>query len=250
MLLVRILENKLAIRLFGVALLLSPAINLLLTMSIQPVQDPWSMAQFYKVLGAATLLKNFLSVSSFILGLAMLSGSAKMWKFVMALLGMYILIQLTRLGQDIRAHWAYGLSFVINVAVFFFIADQLVFKVKKKTPPLPKEAPPPTIVTTRKPKKEYNWVPDEKIWISCGSETPWAYIQKIDLQKIVLVAIDKAPPEALQNEYYFDFPGGLQLKAKFSSRKFNKFNFEFTEDYSDLLLSVVSTDDSFSEKAS
>lgn len=131
MLLVKVLERKWVIRCFGLALAVSPFVNIVLTMSLQMAAEKWTSYQFWKVVNAHSTVNNIMSVASIVIGLTMLSGSRRSWKFALALLGGYILLQVPRLGQDLRSSWIYGAFFLVNIVTFLFIADQLAFKQKK-----------------------------------------------------------------------------------------------------------------------
>lgn len=158
---VKLLERKEVIQLFGAALLVSPIFNTIMSIATAAKgQNRWSMEVFFRILSTETLAIKFLYVLGFFISLVMLSGRSWAWKGVLFLLGGHILNQVTNLGQMVRANWFYGLFFVINVAAFIFIADQLAFKqrrekTKSEDPPPPKPsltvAPKSEPVTTPKP---------------------------------------------------------------------------------------------------
>ncbi|WP_413294890.1 hypothetical protein ACLSU7_07250 [Bdellovibrio sp. HCB185ZH] len=102
---------------------------------------------FKRVIAAGSVFNQILYVATIAIGFLMLRGSKTVWKYALALLGGYIALQVS----DFKHVKSSGLTwtfFLTNIAVFMFIADQLVFKVENTKPTQkPKEKPktPPTI---------------------------------------------------------------------------------------------------------
>lgn len=229
MLLVKVLERKWVIRCFGLALAFAPFVNIVLSMSLQLVVDKWTSHQFLKVINAQTTVNNFLSLASIVIGLAMLSGSKKSWKFTMVLLGAHILVQVPRLGQDLRNSWIYGVFFLVNIGAFLFIADQLAFKQKKAMPasqPLPKpEAPvfakpqPRLVIKTSK----------RRILVSFQGGVPWAQLVGLSMSGVEMKGLTPPPAEFAHRPIELAIAKDIILKLKFSRQLDNKFFFDFTE---------------------
>jgi hypothetical protein len=266
MILVKVLERKLVIQLFGLGFFLAPAINTLLSMSLQIVENRWTYFQMTKVLGAQGFSSNVLSVCSIILGIAMLSGSRKSWRFALALIGIHLLVQLPRLGQDIRSSWIYGLGFLVNIATFLFIGDQLVFKQPSRAKEIPeaeeKESDPkiaipksvaldsapvfdpprvafPLNVEIAEPIKPLpsqprlepaprHVVSKQKILVSFDGSKPWAQIAKIDNDGVELKQVGERPQNVENKQVEMAFGPHLTMKMKFSGELGNRIYFKYT----------------------
>lgn len=135
MFLVKVLERKEVIRFFGISLILAPFVNNLVKVALlNTVINRWTLQVFWQVFKTSALSIQIMSVASIIIGALMLSGSQKAWRYTLFLLGCHIIDQLLDFGPAYRANKIVIVFFLINVAVFLFIADQLVWKVKAKTP--------------------------------------------------------------------------------------------------------------------
>lgn len=231
MLVVKVLEKKIVIQMFGLMLFLSPLMNMFLTMSIQPVEEKWTMVQFWKVVNASALPNNVLFAASFVIGLVMLSGSKKAWKWVLVLLGGYIALQLTRLGKDIRANKIYGLVFLINVSAFFFIADQLAFKQKLKKPepqPTTPNPAPPVAIIEKKPSspKIVTKKSSRKILVAFENQKPWGELVQLSAKGIQIREHSEPPPGIETRVIEVTF-GNSKMSARMTRKLDNLFFFEF-----------------------
>jgi hypothetical protein len=130
---VKFLERALVIRIFGVCLILAPFINIAFNIFLQSQKSKVTSAIVWQSLTVGTFsqnMQNLLSISSVFIGGIMLLGQRRAWNFVLGLIGFHIIIQTTTLLKDLKESWVWGGIFLVNLAVFFFIADQLVFKEK------------------------------------------------------------------------------------------------------------------------
>ncbi len=131
---VKFLERPKVIRFFGICLLLAPFINVGINIFLQTQKSQVTSMIVWKSLMVGTLaqnMQNLLSLGSFVIGAVMMFGKRKAWTFVLGLIGLHVIIQTITLMKDIKENWVWGIVFLINLAVFFFIADQLVFKEKR-----------------------------------------------------------------------------------------------------------------------
>lgn len=128
---VRFLERENVIRSFGVVLILAPIINLILHILIIKFQSniAWSQFQFWAYLKNTNPISLFFAVCSIAIGATMLSGSTKAWKFVLVLLGSHLLVQVLNINDKAWKGPLAWPSFFLNAGLFFFIFDQLVWKV-------------------------------------------------------------------------------------------------------------------------
>lgn len=132
---VKFLERPKVIRFFGICLLLAPFINIFFNIYLQSQKSQVTAMILWKSLMIGTFaqnMQNLLSIGSFAIGAVMMFGKRKAWSFVLGLIGLHIIIQTTTLMKDLKENWIWGIVFLINLAVFFFIADQLVFKEKRE----------------------------------------------------------------------------------------------------------------------
>jgi hypothetical protein len=129
---VRFLERKNVIRTFGVTLILAPVINLFLHILIIKFQSniAWSQFQFWAYLQNTNAISLFFAVCSIAIGVTMLSGSTKAWKFVLVLLGSHLLVQVLNVNDKAWKGPLAWPSFFLNAGLFFFIFDQLVWKIQ------------------------------------------------------------------------------------------------------------------------
>lgn len=248
---VKILERKEVIRFFGVALLLAPLVNAAVSLALQShIPNRWTLTILWKVVQSSSLPINILSISSVIIGIMMLSGSRKTWSAVLVLVGGYLSWQLANLGQNVKSSWVHGLFFIVNVIVFAFIADQLVWKVranapedKPKTPADPKpkpyteekfklslasnpepkpQAPPPVFknkVSYKSHKKIVVHMPELGTWAELKSITP-AGLHLKSVQDVTTEVFQMRPLEiTLKNQ--------LTIKTHFKSQDGQDFYFEF-----------------------
>lgn len=232
MVLTRILENKTVIRLFGLGFALSPIGNTVLSMSIQKIQNKWTLDTASRVLAAMSTTNLILMACSFALGLIMLSGSTKVWKLTLAVLGAFIAFKITRLGADMRAHWLHGLFFVINVGAFLFIADQLVFKQKTNSTksvekPLSEKST-ATVAAVPTPLSQpatYN----RRLLLAIGEETPWAKLVGISIDGLQVRAMKQPHVDLHGKTIVLAFEADFRLRLRLHAEQENLYSFRFVD---------------------
>lgn len=242
---VQFLERKTVIRGFGLALILAPAFNAVALIYLQKQQNPLLFKQipWYKLVTHGSPISYILAVCSVIIGFIMLRGSHKAWKYVLALLGVHIGLQLMNLGQNIRQNWLWGAFFVVNASIFVFIADQLVFKLKLPQPkpleplakttdssakipepaaPIVKTILPTAEIISEKPIKKLARVP-----IGFKNWGVWAELVEVNAQTIRVRRISAPPADISQRTIEFSFKKGTVLKARYTSHLGSEYFFEF-----------------------
>jgi hypothetical protein len=267
MFMVKILERKAIIRIFGLALFLSPFFNTLATLLMRvSAADRWKFQLFWKILTSGNWMDHALYGTSVIIGLLMLSGSSSVWKFVLLLLGGHIARQVFQLGENLRTHWIYGFFFLVNVMVFLFIADQLVWKQKKKpagsTPqplPSPSSQSPlkstsqtqaaPAIEKSPSPAQPPAALPlspaaktvavpapqppvsqptaRKKILIHFDGLGPWAQLLSVSNQGILVRSISNPPDQIGSREIEISVKNGLTLRTRLTRKTGPDYFFEF-----------------------
>lgn len=208
---VKFLERPVVIRFFGVCLFLAPFINFVLNAYLQSLKSQVTLTNIWKSLTVGTFaqnMQNVLSVSSIIIGLMMFSGVKRAWSFVLALIGLQIVNQTTTLLKDIKENWFWGVFFLINLGIFSFIADQLVFKERrddekadeeeqtknKKAPatepaPAPTSAPIPAAIPMERPVLTTR----RRIFIHFTDLKMWAQLLHISNAGLLVKSMEKQP---------------------------------------------------------
>ncbi len=220
---IKLLERKEIIRSFGFLLVAAPFFNSLVSLFFFN-RDP-SRSSFYtfgRLLVSGTGFDNFLWIASVVIGLTMLSGSAKTWKFVLILLAGHIYHQLMNLGPNLRTSWIYGLFFFVNLGLFIFIADQLVWKVK--TPPI-ENLKKPFVQFLNAPIK----VSEKRIIIHFKDLGPWARLISITSKGLHLRSLTEPPQNISRRPIEIALSHSLVLKTKYTRQLDRDFFFEFYE---------------------
>jgi hypothetical protein len=226
---VKFLERKGVIQSFGVILIGAPFVNALMFILLQKSQKNIALQNlsFWKVISTGTPLHYALAAGSLILGAYMLSGSRKAWNFVLGLLGAHILIQLLHLGENIRQNWLWGLFFVINVAVFIYIADQIVFKLKMpENLIIPKNQLPAFAPKTAPDKKAKKLSP---VAIGFRGHGAWAELVEVDNGQIQVRKFKEPPADIRNRVVEFSFKKGVTLKAKYKNHVGPDYYFSFIQ---------------------
>jgi hypothetical protein len=225
--LTKVLERKWVIRFFGIALILAPFINTLLTMSGAPPIPGLSRPQLlWRILSTGATTYQILYVCSIAIGALMLSGSISAWRYALALLGGYIVIQFSKLGTTFKHDKMSLVFFAVNVAVFFFIADQLVWKqrpsvAKAKEPqPAPNyEAHPlPAAASSRK-----------QILIHLEGFGNWAQLVGISGNGVHVRSIVPNPPSMEGRMMEMMLRPDLILRVKFVRQLDSEFHFDHVD---------------------
>lgn len=216
MVVVKFLERKDVIRWFGIALILAPFFNKVLSVAmLSHVSNPFN----FRLIGAAFASEsNFdhaLSIASLIIGILMLKGTTKAWRYVLVLLGAYIAQQTLHLGQDIKGHWLVGFIYLLNLGVFIFIADQLVWKIS-----LPTRTP----STTPKAKKGSS---QKKILVHFDGVGPWAQLVAISSEGVQVRSLRAPPPGIESKEVEIQMSNGLKLQLRFLRQSEDNFFFSY-----------------------
>ncbi len=155
----RFLERKWVIQLFGLGLIVAPFVNIFIQFLVLNSKSgiSWRYISISSYLMSGSIANYVLALGSIIIGCIMLSGSTKAWKAVLALVGTHLVMQILNYkSKEWQGSLGWG-AFAVNLSVFLFIADQLVWRIKSKEElvaeamaraaalkPKPKVAPEPT----------------------------------------------------------------------------------------------------------
>lgn len=217
---VKLLEKKIVLQVFGLGLILSPFLNAMMNVLQLNIaaDDKWTWSVFSHVLVSGILFQKILNIVSVFIGFFLLSGSLKAWKFVLLLLGGYITMQIIYLGQNLRTNPVSGLLFLINVGLFVFIADQLVWKQKITTVSVAPVAPKKPI-TVRKSLA--------KIIVHFKDFGPWGQLTAISTKGLEVKCLGKVPDHIESREIELRLGKALFLRARFSHRHGSHYFFEY-----------------------
>ncbi|MBY0385718.1 hypothetical protein K2X05_11230 [bacterium] len=214
---VKFLERQDVIRFFGICLFLAPFMNVAFNIYLQSQKSQVTGSIVWQSLTIGTFsqnMQNLLSVGSLGIGVMMILGRQRVWGYVLGLIGLHILIQTTTLLKDLKDSWIWAGVFIVNLGIFFFIADQLVFK-EKRTEDESNEDSYQGLVTKKRIIIHFT---DLKIWaqlihISCeGLKVRSFESAEISLHPkpmVVFLRSDLKLPlllhEVKKNEYFFKF---------------------------------------------
>jgi hypothetical protein len=224
---VKFLERPKVIRFFGICLLLAPFINIGFNIYLQSLKAPVTGMIVWKSITIGTFdqtMQNFLSIGSFTIGATMIFAQRRAWSFVLGLIGVHIVIQTTTLMKDIKDNWIWGVVFLINLAVFFFIADQLVFKEKREedVEPAPQPRPAPEAQSTYS-----GLVTKKRIVIHFSDINLWGQLMHISNQGLWVKALEKSAIQVLQKPMVVFLRKDLPLKLIFDHQKDEQYFFQF-----------------------
>lgn len=254
MFLVKVLEKKGVIRAFGAALVLAPFVNTLAKMAmLSDLPNRWSLAMFWRIIVVGSTPNQILYVATIVIGILMLRGHATVWKFVLMLLGGYILLQVSDF-KHVKSSGITWLFFITNILAFMFVADQLVWKVKASVPkpkvkpppqPKPQQQPPPAFVAPKAPpvamaaqmpppkaapKAAYRVIPKvrKKILFQFAGGGPWGQLMGISGQGIHVRGLSEPPADIATREIEISLNNGLTLRTRLARRKEHDYYFDYT----------------------
>lgn len=221
--LVRFLERKGVIRFFGVSLILAPFINMALHITVIKMQGriAWSQFQFLPAIQSTGWVSLILALCSVVIGCVLLSGSQKAWKYVLVLVGAYLGVQILNVGSQAWKGPLAWPSFILNAGIFFFMLDQLVWKVQpqvhsEKPTVLPPEAPP------EKPfirKSVVNLKSYRKILFSFGSEHPWGELKTLSSERLSVKSIAPVPANIENKTVQINFAKNVVVDIQFEKQE-------------------------------
>lgn len=193
---VKFLERPNVIRFFGTCLIFAPFINIATDAYLHSLKSEvtWQIIKSSLLIGTfAQNMQNALSIGSLIIGLIMIKGSTRAWSFVLLLIGLQIVIQGTTLIKDFKESPFWGVLFVVNIALFFFIADQLVIKTIPSTEPQITKSKGPISKTPLSATAKPLMVTRKRIFIHLLDANSWVQILNISPKGILAKSMQKDP---------------------------------------------------------
>ncbi|HVK60476.1 MAG TPA: hypothetical protein VM432_02950 [Bdellovibrionales bacterium] len=245
--LVKVLERNWVIRLFGISLIFAPFINTYLTVKgLQTVPEDFN-EMYWRVIRDGTVSYKILYLASIVIGALMMSGSVKAWRYALALLGGYIILQFSKIGHSFKTDKMSIVFFAVNVGLFFFIADQLVWKQrlpKSQEPTQPEQPVQPQAVAQSQAiapsqpvsaqLKPANVTPIRKasrakVIVHLDGFGNWAQLAGISGKGVHLKALIPNPPEMEEREIDLALRSDLVLRVRFKHRTDSDFYFDHVQ---------------------
>ena len=205
----RFLEREKVIKFFGYALVLAPFINISLHILILKFQSgmAWQFFDYLGVLKNTQFISYVLAAGSVGIGLKMLSGSSKAWKYVLFLVGAHLVVQILNINNKAWQGPLAWPSFLLNAGMFFFIVDQLVWKV----------APTPAVAPLKlvKEKQVVNLKSYRKILFSFGSTKPWGELKTLSSEELQVRSFAEVPESVESRTIQINFAKDVIIDIQF-----------------------------------
>ena len=215
----RFLEREKVIKFFGFALLFAPFINLALHMLVLKIQSKiaWQFFDFAGVLKTTNPISYLLGACSVGIGIKMLSGSAKSWKFVLVLIGSHLAVQILNINNKAWQGPLAWPSFLLNAGLFFYIVDQLVWKVT---------ADAPTAAVAPVPQKRVmNLKSYRKILFNFGASHPWGELKTLSSEELQVKSFAPVPANIESQTVQINFSKDVVIEIQFNRREGDMYYF-------------------------
>ncbi len=192
---VRFLERKLVIQFFGIMLIVAPFANMALHLFLIKKNSGllWVQFQIWPLLKNTPTISLLLTLCSLIIGVKLLSGVAQAWRYVLIFLGAHIVLQVLNINDKAWKGPLAWPSFLLNTGLFFFIFDQLVWKLSDTL-----HAATPVAAA----KKVVHLKSYRKILFNFGQQKAWGEMKTLSSETISVKCLSSvaAPTyESLQN---------------------------------------------------
>ena len=234
---VRFLEREKVIKLFGLGLVLAPFFNIIIHLWLQKIQYKvaWAQINVLSHLKSGNPISYVLAIFSIAIGIKMLGGTTRAWRYVLALIGAHLIIQVLNLNN--RA-WHGPLawpSFLLNIGLFYFIIDQLVWKIgvntfhampKIKTPVKALEKPADNVSFFEKERQVINLKSYRKILFSFGSKEPWGELKTLSSEELAVRSFAKVPDNIEGQIVQINFSKDVIVEIQFSRRENEMYYFK------------------------
>ena len=234
---VRFLERENVIKLFGLGLVLAPFFNIILHLWIQKIQYKvaWAQINIVAHLKSGNPISYILAFCSIAIGIKMLGGTTRAWRYVLALIGAHLIIQVLNLNNKAWLGPLAWPSFILNVGLFYFIIDQLVWKIdvnmfhampKIKTPIKAVEKPVENVTVLEKERQVINLKSYRKILFSFGSKEPWGELKTLSSEELAVRSFAKVPDNIEGQIVQINFSKDVIVEIQFSRRENEMYYFK------------------------
>lgn len=223
---VRFLERKQVIQFFGFCLVVAPFVNMYLVLytRMQDYKLTWGQINILSTLKTGMLDNYILSLISIIIGIVMLRGSTKAWRAALFLVGFHVAIQVLNYNTSAKGNILWWPFLLVNVSVFMFIADQLVWKIEIPKPATPRPPGKPNVIQLKTYKK---------IYLRHEDPTPWAEIKNMNSKGFQAHCL-RAPSDSIvanvsARNVVLKISSELTLQARLKSHTDKVYTFEFID---------------------
>ncbi len=227
---VRFLERDIVIKFFGAGLILAPFVNILLHMWVVKNQNhlSWGQVNVAAYLKSGNMFSYFLAAFSVFIGVKMFTQTLNAWRYVLSLIGAHLLIQIVNVNNKAWQGPLAWPSFILNAALFFFIIDQLVWKVKAPparaaSPPAPVSVPLPIPIRER---HVINLKSYRKILFSFGSTKPWGELKTLSSEELSVKSIDQVPENIADQTVQINFDRDVVVDIQYSRHENGTYYFK------------------------
>ncbi len=210
----RWLEQKMTVRLSGVALLLTPAVNAFARLAWQSeIPNRWTLSMFWKFVVAPSTAHLFLAALGVVIGIVLCGGSAKNWKYVLLLLGGHLSLQLTHFKNEVSGNWISISFFLINLSLFSFIAYHFAWKLGENP---------------QSPRGRWKQLwSRRKFQIDFAGVGPWARLKTVSHEGFTVVSDRALPFDLKSRSIEICLQKGLILKAQLDHQVGTEFFFKY-----------------------
>ena len=220
----RFLERERVIKFFGYALIFAPFLNLLLHIFILKIQSniAWQFFDFVGVLKSTNVISYLFAAFSVGIGIKMLGGSTQAWKYVLVLIGAHLLDQILNINNKAWQGPLAWPSFLLNAGLFFFIVDQLVWKVAPAVAAKPVAQPVAPPVVQLKPGTEkhvLNLKSYRKILFSFGSTQPWGELKTLSSEELRVKSFSEVSPNLESRIVQINFAKDVVVDIQFVKKE-------------------------------
>lgn len=234
---VRFLEREKVIKLFGLGLVLAPFFNIILHLWIQKLhyKVTWAQVNIISHLKSGNPISYVLAICSIAIGIKMLGGTTRAWRYVLALIGGHLIIQILNVNNKAWQGPLAWPSFILNVGLFYFIIDQLVWKIdvntfhampKIKTPVKAVEKPIENISVMPREKQVINLKSYRKILFSFGSREPWGELKTLSSEELAVRSFAKVPDNIEGQIVQINFAKDVIVEIQFSHKENEMYYFK------------------------
>lgn len=226
---VRFLERKNVIRFFGAALVLAPFVNIALHIYLTKMQNhmTWQQIGLWQYLKSGNTLSYFLAVFSVFIGFKMLTGATTAWKYVLFLLGAHLLIQIVNINNKAWQGPLAWPTFLLNTGLFFFIIDQLVWKVQETLESTGQaQVPASKKLSVVKEKHIINLKSYRKILFSFGGTKPWGELKTLSSEELSVKSFAEVPKGIENQVVQINFSRDVVVEIKYSHHQNEMYYFK------------------------
>ena len=172
----------------------------------------------------------------------MLGGSARTWRYVLTLIGAHLLIQILNMNNKAWQGPLAWPSFILNLGLFYFIIDQLVWKIDvnsyyampklkpdnltKPEPQLESASANENVTILEKERHVLNLKSYRKILFSFGSDKPWGELKTLSSEELAVRSFAKVPTNVESQIVNINFAKDVVVEIQFDRKENDMYYFK------------------------